>query len=305
MEVLLDLSATSGTRRWIPTWCPGDTVTVKLTQTTPPTAPRNLRAKGSSTTQIDLLWDAPRSSGGEAVTGYKIEVSTDSGVSWSDLVADTASTTRSYSHTSLGSGDTRHYRVSAINSVGTGPESNVASGSAMATAPAARFVEFSSDPGADETYARYFSNLVTPDVVEATVIFDGAVDVTGTPQLELDFDGTPKAADCAAHGTDTTRLVCSYTVAVNDSAPNGIAIAAEQAHAQRRHDQAVRLHHRRRRPDPRRRGDRRRPQGGRRTADAGDDRERCAPKTSEDGTQVIVTFSEDIGSVDSQFPILA
>ena len=54
--------------------------------------------------------------------------------------------------------------------------------------------------------------------VEATVTFDAAVDITGTPQLELDFDGTAKAAACTA-ATNTTAMVCSYTVAPGDSAP--------------------------------------------------------------------------------------
>ena len=57
------------------------------------------------------------------ITGYKIEVSTD-GSSWSNLVADTGSTSTSYSHTGLAAGSTRHYRVSAINSAGTGTASN-------------------------------------------------------------------------------------------------------------------------------------------------------------------------------------
>ena len=52
------------------------------------------------------------------------------------------------------------------------------------------------------------------------------MDVTGTPQLELDFAGTPKAADCAA-ATNTTRLVCSYTVVRETTRPRtAIAIAA-------------------------------------------------------------------------------
>ena len=57
--------------------------------------------------------------------------------------------------------------------------------------------------------------------------FDASVDITGTPQLELDFDGTGKAADCTA-GTLPTTMTCSYDVAVNDSAPSGIAIAANK-----------------------------------------------------------------------------
>ena len=61
----------------------------------------------------------------------------------------------------------------------------------------------------------------------ATVTFDAAVDITGTPQLELDFDGTAKAADCTA-ATNTTTMTCSYTVVAGDSAPNGIAIEANK-----------------------------------------------------------------------------
>ena len=40
------------------------------------------------------------------------------------MVAETGSTTTSYSHTGLTAGTTRHYRVSAISSAGTGPPSS-------------------------------------------------------------------------------------------------------------------------------------------------------------------------------------
>ena len=92
----------------------------------PPGAPTGLTATSNGTTQIDLSWSAPSSDGGAAITGYRIEVSAD-GSTWSDLEADTGSTSTSYSHTGLTAGTTRHYRVSAINSAGTGAESNVAS----------------------------------------------------------------------------------------------------------------------------------------------------------------------------------
>ena len=108
-----------------PSWCPGDMITVKLT-TDAPSAPRNLSAKAASPTQIDLEWDAPINSGATAIAGYKIEVSTDSASTWSDLVADTSSTSTTYSHTGLSSGNTRHYRVSGINSTTTGLVSNTA-----------------------------------------------------------------------------------------------------------------------------------------------------------------------------------
>ena len=64
-------------------------------------------------------------------------------------------------------------------------------------------------------------------VVETTVNFSEAVDITGTPQLELDFAGTPKAIDCVA-ATNTNWMGCYYEVVAGDSAPNGIAIAANK-----------------------------------------------------------------------------
>ena len=90
-----------------------------------PGAPTGLTAAANGQTQIDPSWTAPSNDGGAAITGYKIEVSAN-GSSWSDLVANTGSTATSYSHTGLTANTTRYYRVSAINSVGTGRASNVA-----------------------------------------------------------------------------------------------------------------------------------------------------------------------------------
>ena len=89
-----------------------------------PSAPSNLRATASDDSTITLRWDAPSDSGGSAITGYRIEVSDDGGDTWDDLVEDTESTTRRYSHTGLSDGDERRYRVSAINGEGTGPVSD-------------------------------------------------------------------------------------------------------------------------------------------------------------------------------------
>ena len=63
---------------------------------------------------------------GSAITGYKIEVSNNGRTNWTTRVANTGSSNRTHSHTGLSAGDTRHYRVSAINASGTGPHSNVA-----------------------------------------------------------------------------------------------------------------------------------------------------------------------------------
>ena len=91
-----------------------------------PDAPTGLTATASGGTQIDLAWTAPADNGGRVITGYQIEYSDDAGTSWSVLVADTQSTDTIYSDTTLSGGDTRHYRVSAINSIDTGAASTVA-----------------------------------------------------------------------------------------------------------------------------------------------------------------------------------
>ena len=134
------------------------------------------------------------------------------------------------------------------------------------------------------------------DFIEATVTFSAAVDITGSPQLELDFDGTPKAADCAA-ATNTTTMVCRYYVAVNDSAPNGIAIAANKLTlnggtitATGSTTLTADLAHGAVAIDAGQKVDGIRPTLVTTGADA--------PTTSTDGTQVILTFSEDISAVD-------
>ena len=103
-----------------------------VTETTPttdgaPSPPLQLSARDNGKTQIDLSWAAPGYTGNSLVTGYKIEVSVDGGNNWSDLDANTGTTDTTYEHTGLSPGTTRHYRVSAINTIGPGLVSEVVS----------------------------------------------------------------------------------------------------------------------------------------------------------------------------------
>ena len=152
------------------------------------------------------------------------------------------------------------------------------------TAPTVTSVELTS---ATTTYA-------IGDEVEATVTFSAGVDITGTPQLELDFAGTPKPAACA-NGTNTTTMVCRYTVVAGDSAPNGIAIAANKLTggtitATGSTTINADLDHAAVAIDAGHKVDGIRPT----LVTTGTD----APTTSTDGTQVILTFSEDLSTVD-------
>ena len=109
--------------------------------------------------------------------------------------------------------------------------------------------------------------------IEATVTFSDSVDIAGSPELELDFDGTAKAATCAT-GTNTTTMACTYTVATGDSAPNGVAIGANKLTGDS--ITATGSTTAAAGPRPRRRGDGRRSQGRRHPPDARRHRRRCA-----------------------------
>ena len=119
-------------------WSVDDPVVVKLVEPAPtvPGAPV-LTATANGQTQIDLSWTVP-DTGGRALDKYSIDVSADGGTTWSPL-ADTSATITTYSHTGLTAGTTRHYRVAAVNPIGTGAWSNVASATttaAVANTPA-------------------------------------------------------------------------------------------------------------------------------------------------------------------------
>ena len=94
---------------------------------TVPSAPTNLVATAESQSQISLSWQPPSSNGNSDITGYMVERSTNSGTTWSEIVPNTGSNATSFSDPGLAAGTTYSYRVSAINSVGTSPPSNVSS----------------------------------------------------------------------------------------------------------------------------------------------------------------------------------
>ena len=100
-----------------------------------PGAPTSLTAAASVTARINLSWTAPGSDGGIRITGYRIEFSLGGGSNWTDVVANTGTTGTTYSDTGRSGGTTRYYRVSAINTNGTGAPSNVDGATTGTTVP--------------------------------------------------------------------------------------------------------------------------------------------------------------------------
>ena len=167
---------------------------------TTPGAPTGLTATADGQTEIDLSWRAPSDDGGANITGYRIEVSTD-GSNWSDLEANTRSTSTSYSHTGLTAGSTRHYRVSAINSVGTGPASNV-DDATTESAPVA------TAPGAPTGLTATADGQTEIDLSWRAPSDDGGVDITGY-RIEVSTNSS-NWSDLESN-TDSTSTSYSHT----------------------------------------------------------------------------------------------
>ncbi len=107
--------------------------TTSGTTITVPQPPTGLTATAISSSAINLSWSAPSNNGGAAITGYKIERSTDGGATWSTDVANTGTSSTTYSDTGLAPSTAYTYQVSAINSVGTSSPSNTASATTSST----------------------------------------------------------------------------------------------------------------------------------------------------------------------------
>jgi predicted phage tail protein len=116
-----EVSATPTSTSIPPTSTPPPT---SIPQSSVPNTPTGLNVTKVSPSSIQLSWIAPSNNGKPSVTGYGIEYRAGSGV-WAVLTANTGIST-SYVHTGLVAG-TFTYRVSAINSAGTGNPSTEAS----------------------------------------------------------------------------------------------------------------------------------------------------------------------------------
>ena len=219
---------------------------------TEPGKPTSLTATADGQMEIDLSWTAPSDDGGASITGYRIEVSTD-GSSWSDLVADTDSTSTSYSHMGLAAGSTRHYRVSAINSEGTGPVSNTDSANTdAATAPdltvgtptvddstletgdsftLSATVRNGGDASSDSTTLRYYrssdSTITTSDTAVGTDSVSG-LNAGGSGDESIDLT-TPSTAGTYYFGACVDSV--SSESATTNNCSSGVAITVSAATA--------------------------------------------------------------------------
>ncbi|MYG27297.1 MAG: hypothetical protein F4213_14945, partial [Boseongicola sp. SB0677_bin_26] len=100
-----------------------------------PAAPTGLSAAKDGRFAIDLSWTAPAADAARAaVTGYEVEWSADGNAPWADVTTITVAATVTHEDGGLAAGTTRHYRVRATSSAGTGAWSATASATTDANA---------------------------------------------------------------------------------------------------------------------------------------------------------------------------
>ena len=119
--ILKDTSANTGSIKGH--WFDYPELRITYTLPTTPDVPTSLTATGNGV-NVDLAWTVPASDGGSAITNYFYE-SSDDNFSTVHASGMTGSTSTSFTDSPSPVGTTYYYRVSAVNSVGTGSPSNI------------------------------------------------------------------------------------------------------------------------------------------------------------------------------------
>jgi hypothetical protein len=114
----------------------GNSVASSASAVTTPNTPAQvtgLTVTPVSTSRIDLSWSTP-SANNSLISGYKVQISSNGGSSYSDVLTGNVNTT--YQSLSLATNSQYHYKVSAINGVGTGTASAISNTYTMTPTPA-------------------------------------------------------------------------------------------------------------------------------------------------------------------------
>ena len=154
-----------------------------------PGAPRNLAATAEGEAAIDLRWAPPSDPGSSTITGYRIELSADGSSGWTELVTLGDADATEYTDNGLVAGTTRHYRVCAMNSIGTSPPSNVA-GATTRQPPAEVTIVAGDSPvmeGADVTFTLRRTGAATEPLTVSVEVTETGSMIGGVPPVAAVF----------------------------------------------------------------------------------------------------------------------
>ena len=210
------------------------TATTPSNDTTPPTAPSNLTATATSTSQINLAWTASTDNVG--VTGYNLQRCSGSGCTTFAALTSVSGTTTTYSNTGLTGSTSYSYRVQATDAAGNlSAFSNTATATTQtATATTITFVQGASatpqTPSA--TVSVTYTGAQTAGNLNVVVV--GWNDSTTTVSSVTDTKGnvyTPAVGPTTISGVETQTIYYAKNIAAATAGANAVKVTYSAAAA--------------------------------------------------------------------------
>jgi len=140
----------------------------------PPGAPTSLIATAISSSEIDLIWNAPNDDK-NSIIGYRIDRESPIGVGFSVIENNTNSKLTSFHDSGLDSDLMYSYKVFAINSVGIGDPSNLASDKTKPIVPRGDFTISSEPSGIEDMQINSSKQVIV--TINSINGFNGKIDL--------------------------------------------------------------------------------------------------------------------------------
>lgn len=216
--------------------------TATATPATTPGVPTSLSATRGNT-QVSLVWEAPVSAGGSAITDYVVEFKLSADASWTTF-SDGTSTATAATVTSLTNGSSYDFRVSATNSAGTGSVSSTATATPATTpgtpsglSATGRNTEtdlaWTAPSSGGDAITDYVIEFKLSADMSWTTFSDGtstatSVIVTGLTNF-VSYDFRVSAVNTVGTGSASSTATATPTNPVSPNAPTGLAATAGDA----------------------------------------------------------------------------